>query len=89
MRRRNGHQILGGGFGCCLFRKVVFGRGDVVRDRYRRWVVAGMGGRHGRRKQKHDHGGRRSYNARKSLLHSHAANLLRIGGSDEMYSRYK
>jgi hypothetical protein len=72
MRRRNGHQILGGGFGRRLFRNVVFGRGDVVRDRARRRVVAGMGGSHGWRKQKCDHDGRRSHNARKSLLHSHA-----------------
>jgi hypothetical protein len=63
---------LGGGFGRRLFRNVVFGRGDVVRDRHRRWMVAGMGGSHGRRKQKHDHDGRRSHNVRKSQLHSHA-----------------
>jgi hypothetical protein len=48
-----------------------------------------MGGSHGRRKQKHDHDGRRSHNARKSLLHCHAVNLLRIGGFDEMYLRSK
>jgi hypothetical protein len=89
MRRRNGHQILGGGFGRCLFRNVLCRRGDVVRDRARRWVVAGMGGSHGRRKQKCDHDGRRSHNARKSLLHFHVATLLRIGGFDEMYSRSK
>ena len=35
-------------------------------------VVAGMGGSHGRRKQKHDHDGRRSHKTRKSQLDSHA-----------------
>ena len=44
----------------------------MVRDRHRRWVVAGMGGSHGRRKQKHDHDGRRSHKTRKSQLDSHA-----------------
>jgi hypothetical protein len=36
-------------------------------------MVAGMGGSHGRRKQKRDHDGGRPHNVRKSQLHSHAS----------------